>query len=266
MNSSRKFGWIPDVPDHRDLLLRSSPLRYRVPTGPVRSSVPPLGIGMAVEDQGSLGSCTGHAVTAMLELNTILLRDELLPRNRDLSRLMAYYLGREIEGTTKIDVGCSIRNVIKGVTRKGVCDEKLWPYEEKRLTVKKISAAQTASAEKVRENIAGARFQYVRVTGLYDLKRVLASGFTVAFGFAVPETIDDITARKNTLALPTRKTKMVGGHAVLAVGYTPTSVIVRNSWGKDWGDAGHFKLPFSWWRDYRGLVDDQWVLAPMQST
>jgi hypothetical protein len=29
-----------------------------------------------------------------------------------------------------------------------------------------------------------------------------------------------------------------GGHAVAIVGYTPTSFIVRNSWGTDWGDQG----------------------------
>jgi C1A family cysteine protease len=31
-----------------------------------------------------------------------------------------------------------------------------------------------------------------------------------------------------------------GGHAVVLVGYTPTTFIVRNSWGtKDWGDRGY---------------------------
>ena len=29
-----------------------------------------------------------------------------------------------------------------------------------------------------------------------------------------------------------------GGHAFALVGYTPTSFIVRNSWGTSWGDKG----------------------------
>lgn len=29
-----------------------------------------------------------------------------------------------------------------------------------------------------------------------------------------------------------------GGHAVALVGYTPTTFIVRNSWGTGWGDRG----------------------------
>lgn len=34
-------------------------------------------------------------------------------------------------------------------------------------------------------------------------------------------------------------TDTLGGHAVVLVGYTPTSFIVRNSWGRDWGDGGY---------------------------
>lgn len=32
---------------------------------------------------------------------------------------------------------------------------------------------------------------------------------------------------------------VVGGHAYLAVGYTPAGVILRNSWGSAWGDGGN---------------------------
>ena len=35
-----------------------------------------------------------------------------------------------------------------------------------------------------------------------------------------------------------------GGHAVLAVGYNHNGVIIKNSWGKDWGDFGFAVL--SW--------------------
>ena len=31
-------------------------------------------------------------------------------------------------------------------------------------------------------------------------------------------------------------------HAVLLVGYTPTSFIIKNSWGSTWGDGGYFQL------------------------
>ena len=34
----------------------------------------------------------------------------------------------------------------------------------------------------------------------------------------------------------------VGGHYVIAVGFGPDYIILRNSWGSDWGEEGDFKL------------------------
>jgi C1A family cysteine protease len=38
----------------------------------------------------------------------------------------------------------------------------------------------------------------------------------------------------------------MGGQAVLAVGYDDANkrLIVRNSWGKGWGDEGYFYMPY----------------------
>jgi C1A family cysteine protease len=47
------------------------------------------------------------------------------------------------------------------------------------------------------------------------------------------------------MPLPKPGEATIGGHAVVAVGYSdPQShVIVRNSWGPSWGDCGYFYLP-----------------------
>jgi len=54
---------------------------------------------------------------------------------------------------------------------------------------------------------------------------------------------------------------VVGGHAVLAVGYDDPSsrFIVRNSWGAAWGDAGYFYLPYAYLTD-PNLADDLWTI------
>ena len=43
-----------------------------------------------------------------------------------------------------------------------------------------------------------------------------------------------------------RRERFLGGHAVLLVGYDKNRecYIVRNSWGKNWGDSGYFYMPF----------------------
>ncbi len=46
-------------------------------------------------------------------------------------------------------------------------------------------------------------------------------------------------ATKKTSVLSTYRPRTArGGHAVCLVGYTPGHFIVRNSWGRSWGDAG----------------------------
>jgi C1A family cysteine protease len=54
---------------------------------------------------------------------------------------------------------------------------------------------------------------------------------------------------------------MLGGHVVLAVGYDDAAkrVIVRNSWGADWGKKGYFTMPYAYVAD-RNLSDDFWTI------
>jgi C1A family cysteine protease len=50
------------------------------------------------------------------------------------------------------------------------------------------------------------------------------------------------------MPLPKKGESVVGGHAVLAVGYSDAKrhVIVRNSWGPTWGDQGYFYMPYQY--------------------
>ena len=64
----------------------------------------------------------------------------------------------------------------------------------------------------------------------------------------------------------------MGGHAVLCVGYNDTMtvqnpdgststglVLVRNSWGSDWGMGGYFTIPYTYLAD-TNLADDFWTI------
>jgi len=54
---------------------------------------------------------------------------------------------------------------------------------------------------------------------------------------------------------------VLGGHAVLAVGYDDDQqrFIVRNSWGDTWGIKGYFTMPYAYLLD-SNLSDDFWTL------
>ncbi len=62
----KRFGWIADLPDHRDLMY-AAPMQVLTAlptTTDLRSKCPP------VYDQGQLGSCTANAI-ADQQLNLI---------------------------------------------------------------------------------------------------------------------------------------------------------------------------------------------------
>jgi len=116
-----RFGWIPDLPDHRDLVY-SAPravLRKLPPTTNLTAQCP------GVYDQGELGSCTANAIGAAIQFDRM--KQKLKPFMP--SRLFIYYNERVMENTVSEDAGAMIRDGIKSVAKQGVCSEKLWPYD-----------------------------------------------------------------------------------------------------------------------------------------
>ena len=61
--------------------------------------------------------------------------------------------------------------------------------------------------------------------------------------------------------MPQHNEQVLGGHAVLAVGYDDSHqwFLVRNSWGTQWGMHGYFTLPYAYLAS-RDLSDDFWTI------
>jgi len=66
-------------------------------------------------------------------------------------------------------------------------------------------------------------------------------------------------AKTGIAPMPKKTERMLGGHAVMAAGYDQQQkrLIVRNSWGSEWGKAGYFTLPFAY---IESLADDFWTI------
>ena len=54
---------------------------------------------------------------------------------------------------------------------------------------------------------------------------------------------------------------MLGGHAVLCVGYNDATsrFVIRNSWGMQWGQKGYFTMPYEYLTN-ANLSDDFWTV------
>jgi C1A family cysteine protease len=246
----QRYGWMPDLPDARDHLYAApAPVLVNLPAAvDMRAQCP------AVYDQGQLGSCTGNAIAGAIQLDRLKekLRPDFVP-----SRLFIYYNERVIEGSVGIDSGAQIRDGIKTVSKEGVCSEHLWPYNVARFTRKPTARAYKA-ALKCRA------VSYSRlVANLRQLKGCLAEGYPFVFGFTVYDSFEsEAVAKTGVMPMPDLATeKVVGGHAVMAVGYDDAQqrFIVRNSWGDGWGQKGYFTMPYAYLTD-PNLADDLWTI------
>jgi len=244
------FGWIPDLPDHRDHMFAAA--REVLTALPAAIDLLPQ-CPKEVYDQGQLGSCTGNAIAGAIEF------DEIKQKAADIftpSRLFIYYNERVMEGTVNSDAGAQIRDGIKTVAKQGACHEQICPYDITKFRAKPSKAAYTDGTKHT-------AVQYQRlIQSLTEMKGCLAAGYPFVFGFTVYESFESSSVAKTGIVpYPSTGEKVLGGHAVLAVGYDDASqrFIVRNSWGSGWGIKGYFTIPYSYLTD-NNLADDFWTI------
>ncbi|HVI41781.1 MAG TPA: C1 family peptidase [Anaerovoracaceae bacterium] len=244
-----KYGWRPDLPDHRDLSYSASfkSLFFLPSSVDLRHGCPP------VFDQGELGSCTANAIGAMDEF---MQSKEKLAHVFRPSRLFIYYNERAIEGTVSQDSGAMIRDGIKSIAKQGVCPESMWKYD-----ISKFAAKPTATC--YTEGLKHPAVSYMRVNQtLRAMKSCLADGYPFVFGFTVYESFESqAVADTGVVPMPKANEEAIGGHAVMAVGYSVAkqAFLVRNSWGPSWGVGGYFWMPFAYMTN-SDLVNDIWTL------
>jgi len=203
-----------------------------------------------IVNQGELGSCTANAIVSGLR-EYLLINKEV--KWLQLSRLFLYYQERLMEDSVSDDSGAMIRDGMKVLNQIGVCPEVDWAYD--------ISTFTNPPTDKMVADAAPYKVkEYHRITDLAQLKAALAEGLPVVIGIDVYESFesDDVSSTGIVLIPDTSKEELLGGHAVLVVGYDDdkSQLIVRNSWGITWGDLGYFYLPYDYYDKY---ASDCWT-------
>lgn len=246
-----KFGWKRDLPDHRDFKFKIVAPHDLPPMIDLRSGCP------EVYNQGNLGSCSSNAIGGAFQFEQKKQqKPDFIP-----SRLFIYYNEREMEGTINEDAGAMIRDGIKSVVDKGVCPEYMWQYIESKFKKKPCDCCYT---EALKNQVT----EYLRISphSLYEVKHCLSDGYPVIFGFTIYESMmTDEVAKSGIVPIPQANESPIGGHATLAVGYDDSKqcLIVRNSWGAEWGIGGYFYLPY-WYITTPNAAADFWTIRMVE--
>lgn len=259
MPRRRNLGWSPQLPDHRDFAYTAT-MGVTLPTSvDLRPEMPP------VYDQGQIGSCTANATDALVQH---LLRPEGDTPWFSGSRLFIYYNTRVAEGTIGSDAGGQLRDAIKSVATFGAPAETAWPYDGSlanedgsfppghRAAVKPSQPVYDAAA------VAKAVVYRAVAQDLQQLRACLAEGFPIAFGFTIYSSFygpNDVPIVD--VSLPSASDGVEGGHAVVIVGYDDDvkRFTIRNSWGPNVQDGGHFYLPYAYVTN-PNLASDFWTI------
>jgi hypothetical protein len=231
--SVKGYGWQKSLPDNRDYYFKVTapvPLPSSVD---LRDQCPP------VYDQGALGACSSHAIGAAYQFG-------LMKQGKSVfmpSRLFLYYNERFIENTVNYDSGAQMKDGLKSLNKDGICDENLWKYKickyKKKPPQKAYDAAKLNTIE---------LYEKIPDGNLFLMKQCLAKGVPFVFGFTVYESFEgEEIAKTGIMPEWNPNESIMGGHAVMSVGYDTEKqvMIVRNSWGSDWGDcfSGDTKIP-----------------------
>lgn len=251
--NSRTLGtvhlqWVPDKLDTRDY-------PYQLTTKTSTNSVDLRPFCSPIENQGNLGSCTGQAIAGAIEL-----LNKRSGNYRDISRLFIYYYERLILGTVNYDSGAYIRDGIKATNKYGASLESLWPHDIRKFRQEPLTEAKN-------DGLQRKVTRYERLTNINGFIDALSNGFPVIMGFKVYSSfMGSGIASNGLMPFPnTKREKLLGGHAVLIVGYNKSRkvLIARNSWGTGWGDKGYFYMPFDYIKP--SMSDDYWIIRSVNN-
>ncbi|CAF3630136.1 unnamed protein product [Rotaria sp. Silwood1] len=215
-----------------------------------------------IGEQSAIGSCVGDAFAGRYE-SFFLRFDKCLlvgayeyllkksdGRDINISRLFIYYNAR-VKDKKDLNIdeplhdsGCTNTSALETLKEFGVCEEEIWKHDKKVINKRPSDEAyEAATSRKILDALEVN-------TDLTEMKTCLAQGYPFVFSLRVFNSFERFYS-KGIVPMPTPeeiKQEEPEGHAMLAVGYSDCSksFIVRNSWGKEWGDEGYAFIPYAY--------------------
>ncbi len=289
----KNLGWIKDYPDFRDFSPKTEKVAKTVEAKGKHESVSELlkEVGIMkpakksakstpakvdlrefctpVKNQGNIGACTAFAAVGMYEY----FQKRAFGKYLDGSERFIYKATRNMLNWSG-DTGAYIRSAMGALALFGVPPSNYFEYDEENFDEEPPAFVYTYG-----QNFQALTYYRLDPLGssgdhaLEQIKKQLHAGFPVMMGFTCYSSLwhQDVQD-SGEIPYPSEKESVQGGHAVLIVGYDDNnmitnpftkkksrgSLLIRNSWGKDWGDGGYGSIPYSYVKEQ--LASDFWCM------
>lgn len=217
------------------------------PVVDLRNKCPPI------YNQLQLGSCTANALVACFQYDDMKFYG---------SRLFLYYNERYLDNNVYSDAGSTLSQGIRALKKYGLCSEKLWTYSDNGTKFMTKPSKQCYTEALNHQVLSATNIS----PDLISMKKSLASNEPFVLGILIYESFEtDNVSRTGIVPMPQRNESILGGHAILCVGYddTKSMFIMRNSWGTNWGDNGYFYIPYEYITN-SNLASDFWNITKIE--
>jgi C1A family cysteine protease len=191
----------------------------------------------SVGDQGTTGSCVGWALADSV-LRWHFVQGGWLQRDERMSPRFLWMAAKEIdeftnEPSTFVErAGTSLKAALDVSRKYGSVTDATLPFGSGKLFDGEVNTFYSIAAK-------------LKIIAYFNLgqnsqswREWLAGNGPILTRLSVDRTWDQASQTNGNLDEYKAETAR-GGHAVALVGYTANRFIVRNSWGRNWGDGGY---------------------------
>jgi len=195
-------------------------------------------------------------------------RDTKTITQNQMSPYFIYYLGRE-----ELDYACNkgMNPVIALTIAQKIGFEKFsnieypnyWPFTKEFLCPKSFDFLPPEKQNHLKNAFRYRIKDFYVTKSVAGVKTALSKGYPVIVAMQIPSSFESCTTNYWKSQVGENRSNVVGGHAMVAIGYDDNidggCFRIANSWGVNWGENGKIWIPYN---EFQYWLDGAYLMIP----